>query len=267
MFTKIRQVVQLKHMKNKIILSLVTLLLLVCFSITDAARREPEINIRQMPLVEQLPVQEDNIIQQQDERENYSSPITRRMISNFNEVVESRIEEIKQQRIETQQRIEENSKLLQDKISQRKLNLQNRINEISSEARRTRAQILVKNIEKVNDNLISRYNGYLDAQEIVLDKIESRVFKTEQQKNKNMDLFYTRIDSARNLIKETREKIIEHGSLIYIPEITSQENIRQDFQETIEEMKSKHRELRQETILPLRSLINDIFSSLKNEIL
>ena len=166
--------------------------------------------------------------------------------------VQMRAEEIREQKMtETRKRQE----VFKDKVK-----------EIREEQLRNRVERLSENINRVNQNLSNRYNGLIGAMEIVLDKLESRTAKAEEETGKDLSSIYLKIKEARAAIEIIREEIAVQKSKVYVVDISSEENLGTDFQKTIQEMRADHqllrskvhnnvRELIKETVLELKTLI------------
>lgn len=196
----------------------------------------------------------------------FSVPIisARERIQNFEEVREQKMIEAQNKVKEMIQRAEEIKEQKAEEIAEKQEMFRAKINEIKDEKLRNRAEILSKNINKVNYNLSNRHTGLIGAMEIVLDKLESRVDKIETEKGIDLPDLYEKINEARELIEDIKEKIISQKSNVYVVDISSEQNIRLDFQEKIREMRKDHEELREEVHNYLRSLIREIINSLKD---
>ncbi len=236
------------------------------------ARREVEIQIQELPEVTPLPLNdqedEDNDdgigIRELPERVPNQARETIRETINFSEKRDQLTQEIRERTVATQERAGEMKQEALSVAQERRERFQERLDLIRDEARRTRAEVLAQNIERLNENLSNRYIGYLDALELILSKIESRVALVEDLDEEDSDYFYGEIDFLKGEIDQVREVIIAQKSKVYIVDLQSEETTREDFRITMEELRNDHREIREEFIDPLRERIRSIFSILSN---
>lgn len=152
-----------------------------------------------------------------------------------------------------------------EELRERREAFQSMVQEITDQARRERAERLADNINRVNENLSSRYNGFLSALELVLDKIEIRVGLTEDAAGVDLSTVYSMIDDGREAIADTREAILGQRAKVYLVDIESIETMQDDFRVTMQEMRDDHAALRAESIDPLRTLVRDIMTTLRDE--
>jgi hypothetical protein len=245
-------------MKQKIIIVLLSIIMGFSFAQAEEAETLEQETATVTPSeVQETATVTPREVQQTKRVEN------RERISDFSQKMEQRKKEIEERRVETQQKVEERRASVPAEIEQRKEAFQLKIQEVKDEARRKRVQVLAQNIEKINSNLCHRYQGYLDALDLVLDKMEARTAKISENKEIEDVLIYEKIDSARDSINESREMIINQKARLYLIEEISEETIKDDFRGIMNSLKQDHEYLRREFMLPLRTMLMEIFSNLR----
>lgn len=193
-----------------------------------------------------------------------ASLLQRERVVNFEEVREQRVFEAQERAREAQISGEEIRVQRMAEAADRQEEFRNKLEEIRSEQLRERARRLSENINRVNYNLSSRHNGLISAMEIILDKLESRTAKIEEATERDLSSVYAKIDQARLVIEETREEIVVQKGKVYVVEITSEETLGEDFQRTIQEMRSDHEVLKTKIQNTLRESIREVIAELRN---
>jgi len=244
--------------------------------------REPEVIIRERPIrplevernmddvsperrrLEERPLEEPPVIMNNERpaTEMERPAVIRVRPENVQEARESRIREMKERRDAKQESILQLRENRAEEIRERQEAFRARLQEIPDQARRNRAERLAENINRVNENLSRRYEGFLGAMELVMDKIEIRIGRIEEANGVDLTLVYSKIEEFRGLIADAREAILEQQSKVYLVEIDSVETMMEDFRETMREMRNDHKALRVEVIDPLRTLVRDIVALL-----
>lgn len=196
--------------------------------------------------------------------ENLSQP-TRRKIREFSEIKEQRKEEIRERSAEAKKEAERIREERAEEIQTRKDQFREKLREIREQRRRDSAERLAENINKLNGNLSSRYDGFLGAMELVLDKIEIRLGKIEEARSIDLTSTRNNISDARNLLNIARTEVISQKAKIYVVSIQSEETLRNDFKTVMEELRNDHKIIREEYIFPLRNLIREIMETLAEE--
>ncbi len=191
----------------------------------------------------------------------------RAITESFQETREIRVQEMEERRIHAEAITVQSRERQAEQIRIREEEFRSRIQEIADEARRGRAERLAENINNVNERLSSRYDGYLNAMELVLDKIEIRIARIEDAINSDLSGAYVLIDEFREAIADARDKILDQRAKIYFVEIGSENTITDDFRATMEEMRNDHEILKTETIFPLRGMIGSIMTMIEREVM
>lgn len=247
---------------KKILLSVFLVGVLVFLPTSSSARevrREAGIQVQEMPSVAPLPLSEierdNNEEASVNEEMNTETEFGIQIQSNerarsFSEIKEQRTQEIMQERVQTEHRVQELRNEAMIQVEQKREEFREKVQSFSNEALRLRTEVLARNIERVNENLSQRYGGYLDALELILDKLET------------LDSFseYDEVAEARVFISQARERIMEQRAKAYIVDLGPEETLRDDFQRTMNEMRRDHRQIMEEYISPLRSLIRNIMT-------
>ncbi len=188
------------------------------------------------------------------------------VVRDFQEIREERKEAIEIRNIEMRDQAERIREERKEDVITRQEELKERIQGIRDERKRAVAERLAENIDRLNKNLSSRYNGFLNAMELVLDKIEVRIAKIEETRGVDLSEIYTRIQDSRNFIERAREQVIEQAAKSYIVVLESEETLREDFSASISDLREDHRALRDQFISPLRTIIRDVMETLKEEV-
>jgi len=194
-----------------------------------------------------------------------SNPV--REIRDFSKIRDQRKKEIRLRNVESRKQIERIRKERDEQIQSKQDQFREKLEEIRDQRRRSLAERLAENINKLNNNLSSRYNGFLNAKELVLDKIEIRFEKIEEARGIDLTSTQDSISDARNLINIARTEVISQSAKTYVVSIQSEETLRNDFKTVMEELKNDHKILREEYIFPLRNLIREIMKTLRTETL
>jgi len=190
-------------------------------------------------------------------------------IQDFQKIKEERQQEFQARRLELQQEVQQLREEIKERIQAKKEAFQEKLQQIRDERKRTQAQNLSDNINKLNENLCNRYDGYLNALTLVLDKIENRAKKISQATTTatttiNLTSFYQKLNQARQAIEEAREKIVVQKSKVYIVEIESEETLKTNFQTVIRQLKDDHQNLRENVLSKTRNLVRDVIQALKD---
>jgi len=244
---------------KKTILTLLILFSLTGTSLAMEVIRENEIETEELTEMQEMPLIEEVLPVQKPQPTS-----VRQRINNFPEVIQERKQEIEKRREEIKERIENQKARTIEEIKQKRDELHERIQEMRDEKQRQRARDMAYRIEKMNEDISQRHSRHLEVIELVLDKIESRIMKSEESLK---DVFLNQVDSVRVMIEEARDKLIEQKSKTYIIELESQETVREDFQRTFENLREDHRKLRQETMIPIKEEVKKIFLDLKQSLL
>lgn len=192
--------------------------------------------------------------------------VTRVRPDSMQDAREVRVQETRERSVENQEAILQLRENQADDIRERRDAFRDRLREISDQARRDRVERLADNINKVNENLSLRYDGFLGAMELVMDKIEIRIGLIEEANGVDLTTVYSMIDESRRSIVDAREAVLEQRAKIYLVEIDSVETMTEGFREVMQEMRSDHEALKTEVINPLRTLVRDIMSVLREEL-
>ncbi len=187
-------------------------------------------------------------------------------VRDFQEIRRKRMEAIETRTMEMRSQVESIREERAEKDRVRQEEFKEKLQGIRDERRRVSAERLAENIDRLNRNLSSRYGGFLDAMELVLDKIEVRVAKIEESRGINLTETYIRIQDSRNLIERAREMVIEQATKSYIVTIESEETLRSDFSAVIRDLRNDHRVLRDQFISPLQNIIRDVMLTLRENV-
>lgn len=193
-----------------------------------------------------------------------SNNSSRERVVNFEEVRNERINQAHEKVQQVQERVEEKIIEKIEERTQKQEEFRNRLEEIKDERVKNRARILSGNINRINNNLSNRYTGLIGAMEIILDKLESRTNKIEEEKEVDLSGVYEQIDEVKELIERIKEDIIDQKSKTYVVELTSEDNINLDFQNKIREMRQDHENLKDQVHNYLKPLVLEILTNLKN---
>lgn len=185
-------------------------------------------------------------------------------VADFMETRNQKITETQDRAMEMIKKAEDLRSEKREEIEEKKALFKERMGEIVDNQLRNRVERLSENINRVNENLSDRYTGLISAIEIILDKIESRLSKIEEERGVNLSNIYLMIDETRGLIENSRNEIINQKSKVYIVEISSEEELKTDFQSVMQELKNDHKNLREKNINSLRFTIRDIMKELRN---
>lgn len=276
MFNKIKS----KHMRKLTVVFLMIIMLLGVVIVNAQEVREPEVIVQERPTrplevernmddvrpegrrLEERPLEEPSVINNIPVNEVERPAVTRVRPENVQEARESRIREMKERRDAKQESVLQLREMRAEKIRERQDAFRARLQEIPDQARRDRAERLAENINRVNENLSRRYERFLVAMELVMDKIEIRIGRIEEANGADLTLVYAKIDEFRESTINARGAILQQQSKVYLVEIGSAETMTQDFRETMREMRNDHKAFRAEVIDPLRTLVRDIVTLL-----
>ncbi len=178
---------------------------------------------------------------------------------------EMRVREKTERRTEMHDSIVQIRERRAEEIRERREAFQTTIRGMRDQARRERAERLADNINRVNENLSSRYDGFLSALELVLDKIEIRIGLIEEERGVDLSTIRSMLDDGRKAISDARRAIIEQKAKIYLVNVESIETIQDDFRATKQEMREDHARIKTEWIAPLRTLVREIMTALREE--
>ena len=276
LFNKIKS----KHMRKLTVVFLMIIMLLGVVIVNAQEVREPEVIVQERPTrplevernmddvrpegrrLEERPLEEPSVINNIPVNEVERPAVTRVRPENVQEARESRIREMKERRDAKQESVLQLREMRAEKIRERQDAFRARLQEIPDQARRDRAERLAENINRVNENLSRRYERFLVAMELVMDKIEIRIGRIEEANGADLTLVYAKIDEFRESTINARGAILQQQSKVYLVEIGSAETMTQDFRETMREMRNDHKAFRAEVIDPLRTLVRDIVTLL-----
>ena len=191
---------------------------------------------------------------------------TRERIQDFTEIREQKTQQIRERKEEFLQEVNQKREQVVTQVQERKILFEAKVQEIRNEKMRERANILSRNINRVNENLCKSYTGFLNALELVLEKIESRIQKIEDATGSDLTLVYEKAEEIRQMINLAWEGIAEQKSKHYLPELESEETIVQNFGDTIQQVHQDHRQLRETYISPLRQSIREVMLVLKDAV-
>ncbi len=273
-------------MRKATIIMLTVAMLLGGVSVTAQQVEEREITIQQRPIEpleidndaeirpdavpDMRPLTDDVLVRPMNDvrptnDEETLAPVVRIRPESVQDARDLRFRETAERSAEVRDSVAQLRERQTEELRERREAFQSMVQEITDQARRERAERLADNINRVNENLSSRYNGFLSALELVLDKIEIRVGLTEDAAGVDLSTVYSMIDDGREMIADTREAILEQRAKIYLVDIESIETMQDDFRVTMQEMRDDHAMLRSESIDPLRTLVRDIMTTLRDE--
>ncbi len=273
-------------MRKAIIIMLAAAILIGGVSVTAQQVEEREITIQQRPielleldnnaeirpdavpdvrpLTDDVPVRPMNDVRTTNDEET-PAPIVRIRPESVQDARELRFQETVERSAEVRNSVAQLRERQTEELRERREAFQVTVQEIADQARRERVERLADNINRVNENLSSRYNGFLSALELVLDKIEIRVGLVDDTTGADLSTVYSMIDDGREAIADTREAILGQRAKVYLVDIESIETMQDDFRVTMQEMRDDHAALRAESIDPLRTLVRDIVTALREE--
>jgi hypothetical protein len=196
------------------------------------------------------------------------------------EPVSSTAEELQQITIQHQQTFNERKVLLQAQAEQRiqaaeekalslraqnaeeieakKQQFQERVMQMTEERYQQAATNVSERVNAVNQNMTKSYFNYLDAIEMVLDKIEARAQIVGDATGSDMTAFLEEIASANIYIEQAREAVIAQKSKEYVAEIDSETTLGDDMSAIMQELRSDHASLRDNVLDPVRHLVRDL---------
>lgn len=196
------------------------------------------------------------------------------------EPVSSTAEELQQITLQHQQTFNERKALLQTQAEQRiqaveekalslraqnaeeieakKQQFEEKVMQMTEERYKQAATNISERVNTVNQNMTNSYFNYLDAIEMVLDKIEARAQIVGDATGSDMSAFLEEIASANIYIEQAREAVIAQKSKEYVAEIDSETTLGDDMSAVMQELRSDHASLRDNVLDPVRHLVSDL---------
>jgi len=145
-----------------------------------------------------------------------------------------------------------------EEIAARKQQFEEKVRQMTEERHQQAAIRLSERVNLVNQNMTNGYFNYLNAIEIVLDKLETRTQIVGEATGFDMAAFLEEIASASIRIEDAREAVIAQKSKEYVIEIESETTLGADISATMQELRTDHASLRDNVLDPVRHLIRDL---------
>lgn len=205
-----------------------------------------------------------------------------------NRLISANAEEIKEIAAQHQQTFQERKILLQGETEQRaqeaeekalllraqhaeeieakKEQFEERVMQMMEERKQTLAVQHSERINMVNGNRTDAYLNYLDAIELVLDKLEARAQIIGDATGTDMTAFLDEIASANSKIEEAREAVIAQKSKEYVLEINSETSMGEDIFATVRELYGDYSSLKVNVLDPIRHLVRDLIQVLRDTV-
>jgi len=145
-----------------------------------------------------------------------------------------------------------------EEIEARKQQFEEKVIQMTEERHQQAAIQISERVNRVNQNMTNAYLNYLNAIEMVLDKIETRAQIVGDATGSDMTAFLEEIASANINIEQAREAVIAQKSKEYVAEIESETTLGADISAIMQELRSDHSSLRESVLDPIRHLLRDI---------
>jgi hypothetical protein len=145
-----------------------------------------------------------------------------------------------------------------EEIEAKKQRFEEKVRQMTEERYKQAATNISERVNTVNQNMTRAYFNYLDAIEMVLDKIEARAQIVGDATGSDMTAFLEEIASANVHIEQAREAVIAQKSKEYVAEIDSETTLGTDMSAIMQELRSDHASLRDNVLDPVRHLIGDL---------
>jgi predicted nucleic acid-binding Zn ribbon protein len=220
-------------------------------------RKNVEAQIQQLKFQEE---KEQKLEQKEGEIQNL--PAAQR-VTNFKDLREKFFQERQIKKEELEARVKEMREANKKELEAKKKEFREKLSQILQERHKKLAENLSERINKVNQNMSDAALRYLEALELVLSKIETRVGIVAKTSGISLTSIQTEIDKARQKIEESKEAVLLQKSKEYVIEIRSQDSLGQDIRTAFQKLASDQRELKQNVLLPTRKLVHDVMQKIK----
>ncbi|MDP4009040.1 MAG: hypothetical protein Q8P71_01290 [bacterium] len=184
-------------------------------------------------------------------------------MQNFQEKREHLLQEQQEKKEEVLLRVRERTTQAREDVEGRMEMARQKAAEVLDERKAEQAVRLNEQINKLNENLSRRYFGHLNALELVLEKVESRIALIEEAKGTDLSNARLVVEEARDRVAEAIEAIAVQQAKIYVVEIESLEGARQSHQMAFAELRTDHADLRDRVLGATRNLMRGIMFQLK----
>jgi|SRR3989344_4360544 len=164
---------------------------------------------------------------------------------------------------ESRQRALEEREKQRERVEERRTEFESRIAEIRDEQRRRLAERIAENLNRVNDVLIGNYLRFLDHLGDLLDRMEDRAIKFGER-GADISGVAPKVETARGEIESAKEMVLVQQEKVYVAEITSLDNLRDDFKKTAEEFRADHQAIRREVLSAAKDAVREAFTALKD---
>lgn len=184
-------------------------------------------------------------------------------MQNFQEKREHFLQEQQEKKEEVLMRVRERTTQAREEAENRMEMAHQRAAEVLDARKAEQAVRLNEQINKLNKNLSGRYFGHLNALELVLEKVESRIALIEEARGVDLSNARLVVEEARDRVAEAIEAIAVQQAKIYVVEIDSLEGARQSHRMAFTEMREDHANLRDRILGATRNLMRGIMFQLK----
>lgn len=184
-------------------------------------------------------------------------------MQNFQEKREHLLQEQQEKKEEVLLRVRERTMQTREDVESRMEMARQKATEVLDERKAEQAVRLNEQINKLNENLSRRYFGHLNALELVLEKVESRIALIEEARGTDLSNARLVVEEARDRVAEAIEAIAVQQAKIYVVEIESLEGARQSHQMAFAELRTDHADLRDRVLGATRNLMRGIMFQLK----
>jgi len=217
----------------------------------------PQLQVAQQEAIRQPVIMEKSVSSTAEEAEGLQQMILQRQ-QTFNErkvLLQTKAEQ-------TVQAAEEKALSLRaqhaEEIEAKKQQFEEKVMQMTEERHKQAATQISERVNRVNQNMTNAYFNYLNAIEMVLDKIETRAQIVGDAIESDMTAFLEEIASAEINIEQAREAVIAQKSKEYVAEIKSETTLGADISAIMQELRSDHTSLRDNVLDPIRHLVRDI---------